>query len=180
MIRKDEVIRIGRLAKPHGVKGEIGLNFTDDVFDRCESPYLVCDVDGILVPFFMEEYRFKNDTTALVKFEGIDSEAEAREFAGREVYYPKRYADAEALEEAYTWAYFAGFRIVDPDRGEVGRVTEVDESTVNVLFRVENDGREILVPAAEDWIVRIDHAARVLYMQLPDGLIDLENGPDVF
>ena len=59
MIRKEEVYKIGRLGKSHGVKGEVSLQFTDDVFDRVEAEYLILDIDGILVPFFMEEYRFR-------------------------------------------------------------------------------------------------------------------------
>lgn len=34
MIRKEEVYRIGQLAKPHGIKGEVAFHFTDDIFDR--------------------------------------------------------------------------------------------------------------------------------------------------
>ena len=58
MIRRDEVYKIGKLGKPHGVKGEITFAITDDVFDRVDAEYLVLDIDGILVPFYLEEYRF--------------------------------------------------------------------------------------------------------------------------
>ena len=73
MIKKDEVFKIGIFNKPHGVKGEISFTFTDDIFDRVECEYLVCLLDGIFVPFFIEEYRFRSDTTALVKLEGVDT-----------------------------------------------------------------------------------------------------------
>ena len=61
MIRKDEVYKIGILNKPHGVKGEVSFTFTDDVFDRVDCDYLICLMDGILVPFYLEEYRFRSD-----------------------------------------------------------------------------------------------------------------------
>ena len=51
MIKPEEVYRIGRLGKAHGVKGEVSLQFDDDIFDRVDCDYLVLDVDGILVPF---------------------------------------------------------------------------------------------------------------------------------
>ena len=73
MIKKEDVYKIGVLTKPHGIKGEVSFSFTDDVFDRVECDYLICLMDGILVPFFIEEYRFKNDSVALVKFDGIDT-----------------------------------------------------------------------------------------------------------
>ena len=74
MIKQEEVFKIGRLGKAHGVKGELSFMFDDDVFDRVDADYLVLDVDGILVPFFIEEYRFRSDSTALVKFEGVDTQ----------------------------------------------------------------------------------------------------------
>ena len=73
MIKPEEVYRIGRLGKPHGVKGEITMQVDDDVFDRVDAEFLVLRVDGILVPFYMEEYHFRTDTTALIKFEDVDT-----------------------------------------------------------------------------------------------------------
>ena len=73
MIRESEVFKIGVITKTHGVNGEVAFLFTDDVFDRVDCDYLICKLDGILVPFFFEEYRFKNDNTALFKFQRLDS-----------------------------------------------------------------------------------------------------------
>ena len=65
MIRLEEVFKIGYIAKHRGLRGEVELSFTDDCFDTGTAEYLVLDMDGILVPFFWEEYRFKNDDTAI-------------------------------------------------------------------------------------------------------------------
>lgn len=89
MIRTEEVYKIGKIGKPHGVKGEVSFMFDDDVFDRVDSDYLVLMVDGILVPFFFEEYRFKTGETALVKFCDIDTKEQAQELTGCDVYFPK-------------------------------------------------------------------------------------------
>ena len=95
MIRKETVYRIGRIGKPHGVDGEVSFHFDDDVFDRTDAEYLILDVDGILVPFFMDEYRFKNDETALVKFCDITTQDQARQLTGAEVYFPREHAEAD-------------------------------------------------------------------------------------
>ena len=63
----DEVYKIGKIGKPHGVKGEVSFLFDDDVFDRTEADYLVLCIDGILVPFFIDEYRFHGNASALVR-----------------------------------------------------------------------------------------------------------------
>ena len=98
MIREDEVYKIGRVGKPHGVRGELTVHISDDVFDRVEAEYLVLCTDGILVPFFMEEYRFKNDEQVLVKFCDIDTKQQAQRLTGCEVYFDRRLAESVADE----------------------------------------------------------------------------------
>ena len=41
MIRQEEVFKIGKIGKPHGVKGEVAFRFSDDVFDRVDADYLI-------------------------------------------------------------------------------------------------------------------------------------------
>lgn len=172
MIRDDEVFSIGRFTRTHGVNGELAMSFSDDVFDRTECPYLVCSIDGILVPFFLEEYRFKSDTTALIKFERIDSVEQARAFVGREVFFPKKWVGDEEPDD-YTWQYFLGFAVQDVRLGTVGTVVGVDDSTLNTLFLVGRpDGTECMIPVHEDFIETIDHQGRSILFRLPDGLID--------
>lgn len=172
MIRDNEVIRIGTLTKPHGVNGELVLQFTDDVFDRVECDYLVCKMDGILVPFFMEEYRFKSDTSALIKFERIDDSVSATRMQGVEVYFPIELAE-QAEEGELTWNHFVGMEVLDEENGNLGRITRVDTQTINTLFELEGPKGTLLIPAQEDFIVDLDRKARVLTVHLPEGLLDL-------
>ena len=169
MIKEEEVYKIGRLGKTHGVKGEVSFLFDDDVFDRVDADYLVLCVDGILVPFFMEEYRFKSDSTAIVKFEDIDTQERARELTGCDVYFPRVLAESD--DDTITWAAIVGFDIIDAEsRKAVGRIASIDDSTLNVLFCLE-DGT--LIPASDDLISNIDQQARTITMHLPDGLLEL-------
>lgn len=173
MIKKSEVFKIGIFNKPHGVKGEILFTFTDDIFDRTDCEYLICLLDGIFVPFFMEEYRFRSDTTALMKLEGVDTAEKARMFTNIEVYFPKEYAnDAdEEDDEIPTWNYFVGFKVKDVTHGDLGEIVDVDDTTMNVLFVIEKNGEEILLPANEDFIVKLDKKKSVLTVNVPEGLI---------
>ena len=93
MIKQEEVYRIGVFNKPHGVRGELQFTFTDDIFDRVEADYLICLMDGILVPFYIEEYRFRSDHAALMKLEGVDTAEQARRFTNVEVYFPISHAE---------------------------------------------------------------------------------------
>jgi len=169
MIRKEDVYKIGLLGKAHGVKGEISFMFDDDVFDRVDTDYLILDVDGILVPFFIEEYRFRNDSTALIKFEGVDTQERARELTNSKVYFPRHLTDEG--DAPLTWSFLVGFDIVDAGKEEtVGRISSVDDSTMNILFCLE-DGR--LIPASEELITDIDKDNKRITIALPEGILDL-------
>lgn len=168
MIKETDVYKIGVLNKPHGVKGEMSFTFTDDVWDRVGADYLICLADGILVPFFLEEYRFRSEHSALVKFQGLDTCEAVQEMSGWEVYFPYALAP-EDDPEAYTWQYFTGFRVEDAQAGPLGVIDRVDDSTPNVLFHVGDR----LLPAAEELIEEVDHAARLVRMNLPEGLLEL-------
>lgn len=173
MIRREEVYKIGKLGKPHGVKGEISFMFDDDVFDRIDADYLVLDVDGILVPFFIDEYRFRSDEIALMKFEDIDTQDKARDLTGDEVYFPRSLSDGS--DENVSWAEIFGFEVVDKNTNKtIGIIKSVDDSTINTLFEIEtNDGKDVLVPANEDLIHEADMDNRRIKMFIPEGLLDL-------
>ena len=169
MIRAEEVYKIGRLGKAHGVKGEVSFQFDDDIFDRVDADYLVLDIDGILVPFFMEEYRFRNDTVCLVKFCDIDTQQRAQELTGCDVYFPR--ALAEEAEEMLSLASLVGFEIVDASNGNtVGNIVAIDDSTINLLFELE-DGT--LIPASDELIEDIDKDNKTITIALPEGILDL-------
>ncbi|MBR7014193.1 MAG: 16S rRNA processing protein RimM [Prevotella sp.] len=172
MITHEQVYRIGRIGKPHGVKGEVSLQFSDDVFDRVDADYLVLETDGILVPFFMEEYRFRNDSAALVKFEGIDTQERARELTHCDVYFP--YSLSDGNEQQFSWNEIVGFSLIDADTQQpVGEITAIDDSTINILFHVEKDGEEILIPASDELIQSVSMDQREIEITLPDGILDL-------
>lgn len=171
MIKKDDVFKIGMFNKPHGVKGELSFTFTDDIFDRTECEYLVCLLDGIFVPFFIEEYRFRSDSTALVKLEGVETSEKARMFTNVDVYFPKQYAEEDESEEVPTWSFFIGFKVKDVKHGDLGEIVAVDDSTMNVLFAIEKDGEELLLPAHEEFILKLDKKKRLLTVQIPEGLL---------
>lgn len=174
MIKQEDVYKIGKMGKAHGVNGEVSFMFDDDVFDRVDADYLILQVDGILVPFFFEEYRFKNDSTVLVKFCDIDTKDAAGELTGCDVFFPRNLSDSE--DGAMTLHEIVGYALIDDENGmrKIGIITGVDDSTINILFNVKTDeGAELLIPASEDFIRDIDTDRQEIHVCLPAGLLDL-------
>ena len=172
MILDSEVFQIGVIRKPHGVKGEVSFSFNDDVFDRTECEYLIVRVDGILVPFFFEEYRFRSDNAAIVKFEGIDNVESARRLTNAPVFFPIKLVPDD--DEQVSWSFFIGMHADDVRYGSLGTIVDVDDSTINVLFVIQSDsGKEILIPANEAFIADIDRENRTVSFKTPDGLLNI-------
>ena len=163
----DDVYRIGRLGKAHGIKGEITMQVEDDIFDRTDADYLVLELDNIMVPFFIEEYYFKTDTTALIKFEGIDTLERAKEFANIDVYFPRSIKDnnTSSEQEILSYLMLVGFQVND-----IGKIAYIDHQTENVMFELE-DGT--LIPASEELIEDIDVPNKQIKMTIPEGLLDI-------
>lgn len=168
MIRREDIISIGMTGKAHGLAGEITLNYDADLYEPDADDCLLIETEGIVVPFFIERVRPKTDGKALVKLEGVDTEAQARELVNCEVF-RERTDDDEEL--SLVGDYEAGYTLVDAQTGkEIGEIDHIDDETANLLF-VLTDGT--LIPASEELINKVDTEQRLISMNLPEGLLDL-------
>lgn len=178
MIHASEVCRIGTLQKPHGIGGEFTFAFENDSFDQEEVEFLILQVEGILVPFVVESYRFKGADTAILKLEGIDSAEQARHYSNTEVYLLRHQLLED--EEGETLASLIGYTVTDEHHGTLGTITAVDESTLNALFIIEGKRGEVLLPAQDEFVLTIDREERLLTVCVPEGLLNLEADKEVY
>lgn len=180
MITRDQLIEIGHFNKPHGVNGEVNATLLIDVELLQGISCLVCDMDGIFVPFFVEAMRPKGAAAVLLTIDGFSTEQEVSALVGKDIYALKRDYDALAQQvdeddDQLPLDYFIGFSLTDNDQ-PVGEIVDVDDATENVLFIVHrNDGTQASVPAVDDLITSMDLEARVIDMDLPEGLLTVNN-----
>jgi len=172
MIHKEDVNRIGFFTKPHGIKGELSLVTDYDLFEDEADPFLFCEIDGILVPFFVESFRYKSNSVILVKLEHINNEMAAKRFINMDVFYPTNRVKTPLYDE-HSWEQFVGYILVGKTQGELGIITNVDETTINTLLRVDFRGKELLVPIADELIHAIDETQQRIIVSLPEGILDL-------
>lgn len=172
MISFEEVFPIGQIQKTHGVAGEMACSFSSEIFSEENIDFVVLDIEGILVPFYISSFRPKGQKSGLLMLEGINSETEARQLSGKKLYIPKYHLDKVDSQEI-DLSYFIGFEVQDGQAGRVGRINDVDETTPNSLFVVSCGKEELLIPAGADYIRSVDHEQGILYVDLPEGLIDL-------
>ena len=174
MIRDEEVFYIGYIQKFRGLQGEVELLFTDDPFDRGTADYLVLNIDGINIPFFIEEYRFKNQDTAIIKFEDVDTEETAKKLVGAKVYYPTTHINNEDSEELSSLNALTGFTVYDENDNMIGTIDCVHDAINNPLLYIINaDDEELVIPYHDDFLVNFDLKNRTIHLSLPEGILDI-------
>ncbi len=169
MITHNETIEIGKLRKPHGTRGEIQCTLINDWLDAADPTYLILEIDNILVPFFLEEYRYKNDETVLLTFEDINNEESAARLAGSRVFLHKNQLPEDA-EVTLAPTSLIGYTVIDTQHGNLGTITDIDTSTLNALFSLSS---ETIFPAHDDFVVDIDTEKQILTVTLPEGMLSL-------
>lgn len=169
MIKEEDVFYIGKIGRPHGVRGDVLFHFTDDIFDRVDTSYFILEIDGIFVPFFFEKYSFHNHEMVLIKFCDIDTQNQARNLTGCKVFFPRALSDSD--ESSIGWSQAIGFTLINVATDcPIGVIAHVDDTTLNILFELE-DGA--LIPANEELITHIDRRKREITIQLPEGLLEI-------
>ena len=179
MIKEEQLIEIGTITKVHGLKGEMNVSVSNSVFDEVKKcPYMVCQMDGIYVPFFIDSYRWKGNASILLKLEDVDTLDAADQFCGQTLYFDRKCFstkeakayDAQVEEEQG----LIGYQIQDLTFGALGNIIDINDMTANVLFIVDHDGEELMIPAAEDLIKEIDDENKIIVMDLPAGLVNID------
>ncbi len=159
--------RIGRIfGNDGGVMVTIYANFPDD-FSTQEPLFVV--IDKLAVPIFCSSFERRGQSGAIISFDDIDNVRRAEEFlVGREIFIADEESDDD--DEFYMEDLIGFDVLVD---GRKGTLTDYYDSEANPLFEISLDGKEHLIPAAEEFIAHIDFDKRSIKFILPDGLLEL-------
>ena len=170
-----ELILVGRLGRAHGIHGEINLYPSIDeesMFSLAEDKdfFLHLEIDGLPVPFLVEDIRGKAESSLLVKFEEVDSREEAERYDGCSVYVP---ADLIGEDIEFQPHHFIGYTLVDANEVPVGKVIDIDDNTANILLIVErkDSNEEVMIPIADELVHYIDVEKQLISLTIPDGMI---------
>ncbi len=175
-MKKEECILLGKIIKVQGYQGVVQVKLqhqsADDLSrtghqkNKLETVFLI--IDGIPVPFFIEEILSTTGERAILKLEGVDTREDAVDILGSAVYIRKtsgvRGNERENLKK------FAGFIIYDTMGNEIGKIVDVQNMAGNRIFLVDHLGEERMIPAHMDLVIDINDRDETIIMELPDGL----------
>lgn len=175
-MNKENCFQLGTIAKLHGFKGEVSL-FLDvtNPSDYDDLEMIFVDLNDQLTPFFIEHSKIRNNGYLTVKLENIDSEIAAKRIVRRKVYLPEEILPVLEGNNFYDHE-IVGYTVIDKNYGEVGILEMVIDNKVNPLLQINHNGTEVLLPLIDGLIQKLEREKRELYVNAPQGLIELYLG----
>ena len=159
-----KLIKIGKITKHHGLKGEVRLLYYGNLTEfNYKEVYLY--EKGELLSLQIEKFRFHKNFI-LLKFKDINSidDVEKR-LKGRFVFI---YEDQlpELDEEEYYWHDLIGCKVFDNNRGFLGKVVDLIDAKSNEVLIVKKGNEEVLIPFIDDVVKKIDIENKIIYVEL--------------
>ena len=164
-----EKIMIGKIVNVVGLKGEVKVyNYSDsdEIYRTTEAVYVGDDLVGI------ENVRLQKNMVIL-KLAGISDRDGAEAVRGKKLFITE--SDLPELPEGQYYIRDLIGMTVKKENGEIlGKVSDVLQNTAKDIFEVENaDGRKILIPKVDQFVLEIDKAAGEIRVRLIEGMLDL-------
>ena len=168
----ENMIAVARVSKLFGQADTGGLaislytTFPED-FDPQEDPLFV-EIGSLAVPLYMDSFERRGVSGANVRFADFDNTRRAEELIGKELFVEEC---VEEDDDEFYMEDLIGFRV---EAGELrGEITDFYDSEMNPLLGIDFGDGERLIPAAEEFIVRIDFERKKMKMILPEGLLEI-------
>ena len=174
-MKQEDTFRIGSLLKTRGLKGEFQLYVDFDGLADIKFDAVFIEVGGKLVPYFVKSVKYPQKNVGYLNLEDVDAIEKAAVLVKKDVYLPNA-LKPEVGEEEFTLMDLEGFIAIDETHGELGEILEVMEYPQQIIASIKYNGHEVLFPLNETIIKGIDMEGGEVYVELPDGLLDVYLG----
>ncbi|GAA4804753.1 ribosome maturation factor RimM [Litoribaculum gwangyangense] len=172
-MKKEDCFYLGKIVKKYSFKGELLIKLDTDepeIYENLDAMFL--EVRGSLIPFFIESSQLHKSNLLRVQFEDVNEEADADALIKSDVYLPLEFLPKLEGNKFY-FHEVVGFTMKDKNYGAVGKIVAINDTTAQALFEVEKDGKQILIPMNDEFIVKVDRKTKTILVETPEGLIDL-------
>ncbi|MDR2926967.1 MAG: ribosome maturation factor RimM [Cytophagaceae bacterium] len=173
MLNKENFIQIGTLVKPHGIAGEIQIRMLPEMAEReVTITWLYVMIDGGLVPFKVIAARSKGNSL-LLELDSVNSEDAAQKYRGCSVFINPDELLPEEEKDNFTLSRFIGYKVTDKTHGLLGFIKSIHDIQQNPLMEIEYQGKEILIPFQDEFIINFRKNKCEMDIETPPGLIDI-------
>lgn len=168
----EESFYIGYVSKTRGLKGEVQLFFEFEDYNELDFEIIFLEVNKKLVPYFIDQIKLHNNSTAYATFEDVDHIDKAQVLVRKKMYLPNDKMP-ERDPDDFRYTDLVGFLVIDEEHGELGEIIDVQEMPQQFIATVDMDGKELMFPLSDDLILGIDPDEEIIEVELPEGLVDL-------
>ena len=165
-----QYLEIGKITSVHGLKGEVKVN------PWCDEPEFLTDFDTLYyksaTPVVIENARVQKNMV-IMKIEGCDTIEEAQKLRNRILFMDRN--DVELEEGTYFIQDLIGLTVIDNDSGKVyGKLSDISATGANDVYTITSDeGKEFLIPAIPDVVIKTDIDKQQMFIHILDGLLDI-------
>lgn len=171
-MKKEDCFYLGKIIRTHGVKGDLMIYLdVDDPMRYKKMKSVFLEVDEQLIAFNVKQVSIR-DAIAKVHLEGLDDMTKAEEFLKCDAYMPLSKLPKPGKNNFY-FHEIINFKVIDKTEGEIGIFEKVLEMPQQTIGQIKKGNKEILVPMIPEFIQSIDRNEKILYMDLPEGLVNL-------
>lgn len=165
------MIRIGKIAGTHGLKGELLLShLLESGWLKKEVPLFLTLRRDTHIPYFLESFQEVDGETYRVKLEGVDTMEDARALTGKSVLVDEQYVNMTPEASPLLWL---GFAVQDRELGNVGTLKDIFQTAHQWLGELTYEGKDVLIPLVPQTIQKLDVKNKIIYMDLPAGLLEI-------
>ncbi len=165
-------ILLGKITKVHGHEGVVNIRLERNISDKIpEMESVFIETDGRPVPFFIDFAEQPDPSSLRLQFEGYDSGDRVREFIGCKVYMTE---PAPQFKLPADPASLINYKVFSENKSTLGIIKEIIENPSQLLLNVLSpSGQLFLLPLHDDLIKEIDTKNHIIYMVIPEGLMDI-------
>ncbi|OLY91510.1 16S rRNA processing protein RimM [Cnuella takakiae] len=170
-----EYFKIGKLVSAFGLTGELVLKHSLGKKTALKglAAIFIEERKSSFIPYFVEGARIKSEEEIYLKIQDINTREAAVKLAQKEVWLPE--PDFRKFSAKTAPINLLGYTLIEEEK-ELGLIIEVIEQPHQVLCRIEVAGKEAYIPLNESTLLNIDHKDRKVYVELPEGLLEIYLG----
>lgn len=177
-MKKEDYYYLGKITRKHGLAGNVVLKLDTDQpehYNKMEGIFV--EINGLLVPFFIDKQQWSKDDTKLISFKN-STEAMVEQLINRDVYLPLSTLPKLSGTKFY-YHEVIGFTLFDENNVEFGKIQSVNDQTAQHYFMLDLNGKQVVVPIIKEWILEVNRDEKFIKMNLPEGLMEVFTTPAV-
>ena len=163
--------KIGTVVSKHGYKGEVKIKMSSKLVTYQDLTHLFIELEGSFIPFMIDKIRSASSSMSIVKLIEINSEREVEEIIYKDIYVDSTKITLKKDSKSF-YNDLINFDVFN-DFKKIGRIESINSKLPQPVFEISYYSKTVLIPIHEDIIKEIDKKNNTIYLNIPDGLLEI-------